>query len=202
MLLTYRAMPTAHPPLILASGSPYRRELLARLGLPFTCISPNVDESPLPGEAAADLALRLACAKAAAVAKQHPDAWVIGSDQVLQAGNTFLSKPGSHDAALAQLRQLSGQTVRFHTAVCLQTPDGEQRSENVITTTRYRRLSDEEIERYLKLEPAYDCAGACKAEGLGITLCEEITSSDPTALIGLPLIALRRLLDQTGTALP
>ncbi len=191
-------MPAPKAPLILASGSPYRRELLARLGLDFECVTPEVDETARPGETPAALALRLACAKAAAVAKQHPAAWVIGSDQVLQAGGAFLSKPGNHAAAVAQLRQLSGHTVQFYTAVCLQTPDGKQRGENVITTTRYRRLSDEEIERYLKLEPAYDCAGACKAEGLGITLCEEITSSDPTALIGLPLIALRRLLAQAG----
>ncbi len=195
-------MPTAHPPLVLASGSRYRRELLARLGLNFATVSPNVDESPRPGETAAALASRLACAKAAAVAKEHPDAWVIGSDQVLEARGSFLGKPGTHNNAVAQLRQLSGQTVQFHTAVCLQTPDGKQRSANVITTTRYRRLSDEEIERYLKMEPAYDCAGACKAEGLGITLCEEITSGDPTALIGLPLITVRRLLDEGGWVLP
>ncbi|MGH8529135.1 MAG: Maf family nucleotide pyrophosphatase [Nevskiales bacterium] len=195
-------MPNPPAPLILASGSPYRRELLARLRLNFTSVSPNVDETPRPGEAAADLALRLAGAKAAAVANQHPDAWVIGSDQVLQAGSQLLGKPGSHSAAVAQLRQLSGQTVQFHTAVCLHTPDGKPLSDNVITQTRYRVLSDEEIARYLKLEPAYDCAGACKAEGLGITLCEEITSSDPTALIGLPLIALRRLLNQAGWRLP
>lgn len=195
-------MPPAQPRLILASGSPYRRELLTRLRLEFECISPDVDESPRPGEAAAELALRLACAKAAAVAKQHPDAWVIGSDQVLQAGSSFLSKPGSHAAAVAQLRQLSGQTASFHTAICLQTPDGKQRNENVITQTRYRELSDGEIERYLRLEPAYDCAGACKAEGLGISLCDEITSNDPTALIGLPLIALCRLLRAAGWGLP
>lgn len=190
------------PSLILASSSRYRRELLTRLRLPFDSRNPDVDESPCAGEAPADLAQRLARTKAEAVACANPGTWVIGSDQVLECEGQMYSKPGTHAAAAAQLRSLSGKTARFHTALCLQGPDGRQWTALDTTETDYRRLSDSQIERYLAAEPAYDCAGSCKAEGLGIALCAAIRSQDPTALIGLPLIALSGLLTEAGWTLP
>lgn len=190
------------PQLILASSSRYRRELLARLGLPFESRSPDVDESAREGEKPAELALRLARDKARAVAQSAPGCWVIGSDQVMECGGRIYGKPGTHANALAQLRALSGNTARFHTALCLQQPDGQQSTAVDTTETDYRVLTDPQIERYLAAEPAYDCAGSCKAEGLGIALCGAIRSEDPTALIGLPLIALTRLLREAGWELP
>lgn len=188
-------------PLILASTSPYRRELLERLRLPFTLARPETDETPLPGESPAMLAQRLACAKAAVIAARFPGAWVIGSDQVAETGGLLLGKPGNRGTAIAQLTAMAGRETRFHTAVCV------QRDERILvaldtTTVCFRSLSTEEIERYVDAEQPYDCAGSFKAEGLGITLFEAIDSSDPTALIGLPLIALSRLLREAGYRLP
>lgn len=183
--------------LILASSSPYRHDMLMRLGLPFTAVSPNVDETPLPGEAPADLALRLAKAKAAAVAQQHPHALVIGSDQVATFEGKLIGKPGNHQAAMAQLRMLSGRRVDFHSALCL-TDGAREETDDIITTCVFRELDDAEIEHYLLRERPYDTAGSAKAEGLGIALMEAMHASDPTAIIGLPLIALSRMLREFG----
>ena len=190
-----------NPPLILASTSVYRRELLQRLRIPFEVISPNVDETPLTGESTLDLALRLANAKAAAVAKEHPHAWVIGSDQVADLCGAGIGKPGNFERALAQLQQMRGQTVSFHTALCLMKGD-TQTTLNVPTEVTFRNLSDEVLESYLLAEEPYDCAGSAKSEGLGISLLESIKSDDPTALIGLPLIALTGLLRDAGFVIP
>ncbi len=185
------------PTLILASTSPYRRQLLERLRLPFRCEAPHVDETPLANEAPLDLALRLAQAKAAAVATREPDAAVIGSDQVALCNGTVLSKPGSHERARAQLQKMSGNTVVFHSAVAVL--HGERTLIwSVPTTCRVRELDAASIERYLELESPYDTAGSAKAEGLGIALMESIESPDPTALIGLPLISLAARLRELG----
>lgn len=189
-------------PLVLGSTSRYRRELLQRLGLPFEADRPEVDESPLPGESPAALATRLAEAKARAVAERHPGAWVIGSDQVADLDGTPLGKPGGRDAALAQLRAMSGRTVAFHTAVCL-AREGSQALQALDTTlVRFRALADAEIARYVDVEQPLDCAGSFKSEGLGIGLFEAIESNDPTGLIGLPLIATARLLREAGFNVP
>lgn len=188
-------------PLILASTSRYRRELLARLRLPFTVARPEVDETPLPDEAPAALARRLAQAKAGAIAARAPEAWVIGSDQVAELDGRPLGKPGHAAAAMAQLRAMSGRAVAFHTALCLQR--GTTRLEAMDeTVVRFRTLATDEIARYVAVEQPLDCAGSFKSEGLGIALFEAIETCDPTALIGLPLIATARLLRQAGYALP
>jgi septum formation protein len=189
-------------PLVLASTSPYRRELLARLRLPFAVERPEVDESPRPGEAPAALAARLADAKARAVAARHPDAWVIGSDQVAELDGAPLGKPGHRDAAIAQLGRASGKTVPFHTAFCLVGPGGEAHAHVDRTEVRFRTLTAAGIARYVDAEQPYDCAGAFKCEGLGIVLFDAIRSDDPTALVGLPLIALAGALRAAGYALP
>lgn len=189
--------------LVLGSTSPYRRELLARLGLPFDVAAPAVDETPAPGEAPHALAQRLALAKARDVAARHPQAIVIGSDQVADLHGQPLGKPGTHERALAQLQRMRGQTVVFHTAlavVCQAT--GFAQHDMAAVQVRFRDLDDEEIERYLRAEQPYDCAGSAKSEGLGIALLEAIDSDDPTALIGLPLIRTARLLRQAGLRLP
>ena len=187
------------PSLILASTSRYRRELLARLRLPFEVVSPEVDETALPGEAPAPMAARLALAKAHAVAALHPGAVVIGSDQVCDLGGQALGKPGDHANATRQLRRLSGQTAVFHTAVAVVQADTSF-TESALATVRvrFRELSDQDIARYLQLDQPYDCAGSAKCETLGITLLDSIESDDPTALIGLPLIHTARLLRQAG----
>ncbi len=192
-----------HRTLILGSTSRYRRELLGRFRLPFDTASPDVDETPLPGEAPAALALRLALAKAHAVAAQFPEAIVMGSDQVADLNGQPLGKPLVHDKAMAQLRAMSGQSVLFHTAVavvCKET--GFAQADTAVVRTVFRSLSDAEIERYLRAEEPYDCAGSAKSEGLGITLLDAIESDDPTALIGLPLIRTARLLRAAGVVLP
>jgi len=187
--------------LILASTSVYRRELLERLCMPFDVVSPKVDETPLTGESTLDLALRLAQAKAVAVAKEHPHAWVIGSDQVADLYGAAIGKPGNFARAMAQLQLMRGQTVTFHTALCLM--KGEiQTTLSVPTEVRFRKLSDDILENYLLAEEPYDCAGSAKSEGLGISLLESIKSDDPTALIGLPLIALSGLLRDAGFVIP
>jgi len=188
--------------LILASTSIYRRELLARLGLPFDTQRPGTDETAHPGEAPEALARRLARAKAVDVAARHPGAWVIGSDQVAQCGGRALGKPGGHEAATAQLASMSGQAVTFHTGLCL-VRDGDPPLEAMdCTIVRFRDLAPDEIERYLRAEQPYDCAGSFKSEGLGISLFDAIENRDPTALIGLPLIATARLLREAGFRLP
>lgn len=187
------------PALVLASTSRYRRELLARLRMPFEVSSPDVDETPLPGERPADLALRLAALKARAVARRRPEAVVIGSDQAADLEGRIIGKPGTHDAAVAQLRAMSGQVVTFQTAVAVARPEtGFERVALVPVTVRFRSLSDTHIERYLRIEQPYDCAGSAKSEGLGIALLERIDSDDPTALVGLPLIRTCALLREAG----
>ena len=187
------------PRLILASTSRYRRELLQRLALPFDVVAPGVDESPRPGEAPADLAARLARAKADAVADAHPTAVVIGSDQVADADGVAVGKPGDHAGAVAQLQRLRGRTVVFHTAVAVVRRDsGYARTLSAVATVRFRALSDAEIDAYLRRERPYDCAGSAKSEGLGIALLDAIDSDDPTALVGLPLIRTCRLLRDAG----
>lgn len=189
------------PRLILASTSAYRRELLGRLRLDFTTARPEVDEQALPGEAPGALACRLAAEKAAAVAAHAPGAWVIGSDQVADLDGRAMGKPGTLDQARAQLGAMSGRVVRFHTAVSLAGPDRRLHALDA-TEVQLRPLTAVEIERYLAAEPALDCAGSFKCEGLGIGLFDAIRSEDPTALVGLPLIALARLLRQAGFAIP
>ena len=185
--------------LILGSTSRYRRELLGRLRLPFNVVSPEVDETALPGELPAALALRLALAKAHAVAQQHPSAVVIGSDQVADLAGEAIGKPGTHERAVAQLRRMRGRSVVFQTAVAVVcTTTGYSGSALVPVTVRFRQLADAEIEHYLRLEQPYDCAGSAKAETLGIALLDAIESDDPTALIGLPLIKTCALLRGAG----
>jgi len=188
-------------PLILASSSIYRRELLSRLGLSFEVIAPQVDERPLPNEGVAAMALRLATVKAATIAKAHPNAWVIGSDQAADLHGEAIGKPGNFDNAFVQLQRMRGQTVYFHTAVCLMRADYSV-AMNVTTEVRFRDLPDTTLINYLKLEQPYDCAGSAKSEGMGIALLESIRSDDPTALIGLPLIALSMLLRDVGFEIP
>ena len=187
------------PPLILGSTSRYRRELLQRLCLPFEVVSPEVDETALPHETPASLALRLALAKARAVAALHPNAVVIGADQVADLDGHALGKPGNHDKALAQLRHLSGRQAVFQTAVAVVRADtGYEEALLAPVTVRFRTLNDDEIERYLRLDEPYDCAGSAKSETLGIALLDAIDSDDPTALVGLPLIRTCRMLRQAG----
>jgi septum formation protein len=186
-------------PLVLGSTSRYRRALLARLGLPFSVDPPDVDESALPGEKPAQTALRLAEAKARAVAARHGDALVIGSDQMADSAGQAVGKPGTRDAAVAQLRALSGRTVVFHTGLALvDASSGRCRTALVDVASTFRSLTPAEIEAYLDREAPFDCAGSVKSEGLGIALFDRIASDDPTALIGLPLIALCRLLREEG----
>lgn len=185
--------------LILGSTSVYRRELLERLRIPFSIESPHVDETPLPGEPPANLAQRLALAKAQAVAQRFPECVVIGSDQVADLQGQPLGKPGTHERAVAQLRQMSGQTVIFQTAVavvCQQTGFCQQALAPVKVI--FRTLEDAEIESYLRAEQPYDCAGSAKSEGLGISLLNAIENDDPTALVGLPLIRTSQMLRAAG----
>jgi septum formation protein len=187
------------PALILASTSRYRRELLARLQLPFDTVSPEVDETPHPGEAPAALARRLALAKAQAVAALHPQAVVIGSDQVADLDGEALGKPGTHERAVAQLTRMSGRRLVFQTAVAVVRADsGFAAVELAQVQVQVRPLQPDEIERYLRAEPAHDCAGSAKSEGLGIALLEAVHSDDPTTLIGLPLIRTCALLKRAG----
>ena len=187
------------PPLILASTSRYRHELLSRLRLPFEALSPEVDEAALPGETPAALALRLALAKAQAVARQRPEAVVIGSDQVADLDGQALGKPGTHERAVQQLRRMRGRKVLFHTAVAVvRAAGGFERAALSSVAVSFRALGDDEIEHYLRAEQPYDCAGSAKCETLGIALLSAIDSDDPTALIGLPLIRTAELLRLAG----
>lgn len=192
-----------YPRLILASSSKYRRELLSRLHLPFDVQVPNVDETPLSGEAPQQTALRLAQEKAIAVAHQFPGALVIGSDQVATLDGMQIGKPGTHESALKQLQQMRGRRVIFHTAICLcdgraDNPRNAVQIENVQTHVTFRNLPDAELDAYLRIEQPYDCAGSAKNEALGIAILEKIESTDPTALTGLPLIALCSMLRLAG----
>ena len=194
---------STQPRLILGSTSRYRRELLARLRVPFEVVGPDVDETPQPGERPADLALRLALAKAQAVAVRHPGAVVIGSDQVADLDGEPVGKPGTHERAVVQLQRMSGRCVVFQTAVAVvvAADDGATRfaaAELSPVSVQFRTLRTAEIERYLRLEQPYDCAGSARSEGLGIALLENVTSHDPTSLIGLPLTLTCELLRRAG----
>ena len=196
------AKPPHDWPVILGSTSRYRKELLSRLRIPFEVCAPHVDETPLPGEAPKELALRLALAKALAVAKQNPNAVVIGSDQVADLDGTPLGKPGNHTNAVLQLQKMRGKTVVFQTAlsvVCV--ANGYQRTDLAAVRVKFRDLTDSEIESYLRAEEPYDCAGSAKSEGLGIALLDVIDNDDPTALVGLPLIRTCQMLREAGVTL-
>lgn len=189
--------PQSTPRLILASTSRYRKELLARLRIAFECIAPQADETPLLGESPERIAIRLSINKAKAVHTLHPNSIVIGSDQVCDLNGQALGKPGNYERAFEQLCAMRGQTLLFHTAVTVHTHDFEGTLNSPVRVTM-RRYSDAQIERYLRAEEPYDCAGSAKSEALGIALCESIESDDPTALIGLPLIATCTLLQAAG----
>lgn len=189
--------------LVLASTSPYRRELLGRLHLPFEVCAPETDETPVHGEAPAATAERLATAKAQAVAERFPTALIVGSDQVAYCGEYRFGKPGTRERSREQLRELSGKIVVFHTGLCLlNAASGRRHLRGVATEARFRELTDQEIERYMDKEDALNCAGSARSEGLGISLLEWMRSDDPTALVGLPLIALTEMLRAEGVALP
>lgn len=190
-------------PLILASTSRYRAELMVRLRIAFGQAVPNVDETPKPGEPAEKLSMRLARAKAQSVAEKRPDACVIGSDQAASCMNRMLGKPGTREAACEQLAFMAGRTVTFATAVALIHPElPRPLVELDLTLVKFRRLKSPEIERYVDSEPSLDCAGGFRVEGLGISLFDEVQSRDPTGLIGLPLIATTRLLRKAGYSIP
>ncbi|MEO6353190.1 MAG: Maf-like protein [Oxalobacteraceae bacterium] len=198
--------PKLLPRLILASSSRYRHELLSRLQLPFDVLIPDVDETPLTGETPAMTALRLARSKAQAVALLTPGTLVIGSDQVATLDELQIGKPGNHENALLQLQKMRGRRVIFHTALCLwdgrqDMPEKQVQVENIQTFVTFRDLPDHELNAYLHIERPYDCAGSAKNEGLGITIIEKIESTDPTALTGLPLIALTTMLRRAGVPL-
>lgn len=189
--------------IVLASSSSYRKALMARLGLDCGIISPDIDETALLGESPVATATRLAQAKARKVAAAKPAALIIGSDQVALLDEAVLGKPGSHAAAVRQLRAMSGKIAVFHTAICLYDAASEEmQCANVPTIVRMRELSDDIIERYLRRDQPYDCAGSAKIEALGIALVEKVESDDPTALIGLPLITLVTMLRRAGVTVP
>lgn len=197
----------ANPPLILASGSRYRQELLNRFGLPFRAIAPDIDETALPDESPLAASLRLARAKAETIARQQPGCLIIGSDQVATLDGEHIGKPGTHARALWQLQRMRGRTVLFHTALCLWDSRTQYTNSThqpqltaVSTAVRFRNLPDAELDAYLHAEQPYDCAGSAKNEGLGIILLEKIESDDPTALTGLPLIALCSMLRTAGVS--
>jgi septum formation protein len=191
-----------NPPLVLASTSPFRKELLQRLGIPFTTATPDVDESSQPGESPDKLVRRLSEAKARAVGRTHAGL-IIGSDQVATTGKDILGKPGSHERAVKQLQQLAGRAVTFHTGLCLlDTTAGTAQVDVVPFRVEFRQLDNSQIERYLRKEQPYNCAGSFKSEALGITLFTRMQGDDPTALIGLPLIRLTDMLARAGIILP
>jgi septum formation protein len=189
-------------PLVLASTSPFRKELLQRLGIPFETAAPDVDESPLANETPAALVRRLSEAKARAIGKLR-QGLIIGSDQVATTGNDILGKPGTHPRAIEQLQYLSGRLVTFHTGLCLlNSATNETQVEVIPFKVQFRQLDEEQIERYLQADQPYNCAGSFKSEGLGITLFERMDGDDPSALIGLPLIRLTSMLAAAGVVLP
>ncbi len=185
--------------LVLASTSRYRRELLSRLHIPFEVAGPDVDETPLTGESPSETALRLSVLKAQAVARQYPDALIIGSDQVLMLEEEQLGKPGNFANAFAQLKKMQGKAMVFHTALTLlNSRTGHTQTRDVPTVVHIRKLTDAQIEAYLKKEEPYDCAGSARSESLGIALIERMDSTDPTSLVGLPLMALTEMLMNEG----
>jgi len=189
--------------LVLASSSPYRRNLLARLGIPFESASPEIDESPLPGETPGATAMRLAQDKSKALAPRFPAALIVGSDQVAELDARALGKPLTHENAMLQLRACSGRSVEFHTGLCLlDSATGAKQTAVASNRVRFRNLADDEIERYLNREQPYDCTGSAKADAYGIVLIESIEGDDPHALIGLPLIRLVDMLRRAGIVLP
>ena len=195
--------PTSQPRLILGSSSIYRKELLSRLNLPFDVMVPDIDETPAANESPEATALRLAQEKACVIARRSPDSLIIGSDQVATMDGEQIGKPGTHENALKQLQKMRGRKVVFHTALCLfdsraNIASPQIQLENVQTFVTFRDLSDDELDAYLRIEQPYDCAGSAKNEGLGITIIERIESSDPSALTGLPLIALTTMLRRAG----
>lgn len=201
--MTRTPLPSSNPRLVLASTSQYRRQLLERFGQRFTVAAPDVDETALPGEMPVDLVARLARAKAEAVAHRHPKSIVIGSDQIALFGRQIIGKPGNPERCIEQLKAFSGQRLSFHTAVhVIQSESGSNEGHLDVTTVHFRKLSDDEIERYVARERPVNCAGGFKAEALGISLFERIESQDPTALIGLPLIWLSAALRRAGMQLP
>jgi septum formation protein len=188
--------------LVLASTSRYRRALLGQLGLPFDVAAPDTDEAPLPGETPSATALRLAEAKARSVADRHPDALIVGSDQVADCDGQPVGKPGSHEHAVEQLRALSGRTVVFHTGLALlDAASGSCQTAMVDVRSAFRHLTPAEIEDYLRRDQPYDCAASVKSDALGIVLFERIESDDPSALVGLPLIRLTDMLRAAGVAI-
>jgi MAF protein len=191
------------PVLMLASSSPYRQELMARLKIPFLCQSPDIDETALEGEGATALVMRLSERKARKIAEFHPAAIIIGSDQIAQLNGQILTKPGNHNMARQQLAQMSSQNVIFNTGLCVvNARSGSIQTDLVPFAVKFRKLDADEIERYLSAEKPYNCTGSFKSEGLGISLLEKMTGDDPTALIGLPLIKLSMMLRNEGIALP
>jgi septum formation protein len=193
---------TTSLPIVLASTSPFRKELLQRIGIDFETAAPDIDESPLPGEAPENLVKRLSEAKARVIGKIRPGL-IIGSDQVASVGDEILGKPGTHENAVAQLRKLSGKLVTFQTGLCLLNSASNQAQVDIIPfRVQFRELDAQQIERYLQADQPYNCAGSFKSEGLGITLFERMEGEDPTALIGLPLIRLTDMLMQAGLVLP
>ena len=195
--------PHSAAPLILASSSRYRKEILQKLQLPFDCVSPDIDETPLADETPVQTSLRLAQAKAIKVAESHPDALIIGCDQVATVDGLQLGKPGNHDNAVKQLTMLSGKEVIFHSALCLYDARTQQmQAQSVPYHVKFRHLQAAEIEHYLRIEQPYDCAGSAKSEGMGIALLEYMRGDDPNALVGLPLIVLATMLRQCNIAVP
>ena len=189
----------SHAQIVLASTSPFRKELLSKLGLPFETANPATDESVITGETPEETALRLSEAKARAVASTFPDALIIGSDQVACLDGQIFGKPGTHDKAVKQLQAMRGRTINFFTGLCLfNAKTGQAQVCGVPTLVTFRNLGDEEIENYLRKEQPYNCAGSAKSEGLGIAVIEKMQGDDPNALVGLPLIALCRLLRNEG----
>lgn len=187
------------PALVLASSSPYRRALLERLKMPFVCVSPEIDEQAHAGEAIMEMVVRLSETKALAVAERYPAALIIGSDQALAMTGEIIGKPGSRSAALDQLRRVAGRTMTFYTGICvLDSASGRRVAEVVTSEVEFRQLSEAQLAAYLDADVPFDCAGSFKSEQLGIALCERISSPDPTALVGLPLISVVRLLRQHG----
>lgn len=196
MLLEFNPV---QPDIILASGSPFRKQLLDRLQLDYECLPPDIDEAIIPGEGASNYVCRLAESKANRVAVDYPQAVVIGSDQCALLGEKILGKPGSHENALRQLREAQGKTVVFHTAVCvLNLSAGFSAVEDVLYEVEFRNLSDRQLDHYLRVEEPYQCAGSFKSEGYGACLFNTMHGDDPTALIGLPLITLTRMLENAG----
>lgn len=190
-----------HKKLILASSSPYRRELLSRLLMPFSCVSPEVDETPFANELPQETALRLAQEKARKIGASHPDALIIGCDQVATLDNQQLGKPLTHENATRQLRLMRGREITFHSALCLYNSATQNMQAEVVPyVVKFRNLTDAQIESYLNKEQPYHCAGSAKSEGLGIAIIEKMTGDDPNALIGLPLIALINMLHHEGVA--